>query len=104
MGEVVQFGLPHTSGSLAQITAQQAVAEVAAQHHVSPKAGTQPQLIDFPFNQSAEDTGQINWKGGGNTPADPMWEFVGTDGNQHFAGDDGHAYYWNELPLAPSIG
>ncbi len=103
VGFIAQYGQPRTSGSVAQITAQQALAEVSALHHVSPKAGTQPRLIYFPFNQNAEDTGRINWKGGGNSPEDPMWEFVGADGNQHFAGNDGHAY-WNELPRAPSIG
>jgi hypothetical protein len=100
----VQYGQPRSSGSVAQITMQQAFAEIATQHHVSPKTGTQPQLIYFAFNLSAEETGQINWKGGGNFADNPIWEFVGTDGNQQFAGDDGHAYYWDELPLAQSKG
>ncbi len=85
VGVIVQYGQPRTSGSSRRSPCSGA-REITARHHVGPKAGMQPQLIYFPFNQKAEDTGQINWKGGGNSMDDPMWEFVGTDGNQHFAG------------------
>src|SRR5258708_27233125 len=36
---IMQYGLPHTSGSVAQITVQTALAEAAAPHPTSPKAG-----------------------------------------------------------------
>jgi hypothetical protein len=72
IGDIVGYPQPRPAGQVTNLTAQAAIGAVANQSHVSLRAGGAAQLIYFPFDQAAEDTGKINWKGGGNTPYNPM--------------------------------
>jgi hypothetical protein len=96
---IVQYAHPRTSGSIAQVGQQQAIADVASQQHVALRTGTQPRLIYFPFDFAAQETGQLNWVAGGESPNDPIWDVPGVDGQDHIVGSDNHVYYVSQLPI-----
>ncbi|MBA3825666.1 MAG: hypothetical protein H0X24_17430 [Ktedonobacterales bacterium] len=77
-----------------------ASATVKSKHGINPKPGTQPQLVYFPFNFTDQWRGKIHWTAGGIGPDDPIWRIAGTDGQDHFVGNDGQAFHLSELPLA----
>jgi len=95
---IIQYGRSRSSGALAEVSMQQAVTDVASQHAVTLRAGAQPQLVYFPFNFNAQETGKLNWVAGGESPDDPVWDIPGADGKDHIVGSDGHVYYVNDLP------
>ena len=96
---IIQYGRPRSSGALAEVSLQQAVSDVAAQHAVALRSGVQPQLVYFPFDFNAQETGKLNWVAGGESPDNPVWDIPGADGKDHFVGSDGHVYYLNDLPI-----
>ena len=97
--DIVGYSSPRSAGTITTLSAQDAVNAVSSQTHVAPRAGAAAELIYFPFDQMAEDTGKINWKAGGNTPYDPMWLVPGADGQDHLVGSDGHVYAPSQLPV-----
>ncbi len=97
--EIVQYGQPHTSGSIALVSEQQAVSDVVAQHHTTLRLGAQAKLVYFPFDFGAQETGKLTWVAGGESPDNPVWDVPGADGQDHIVGSDGHVYYTEELPI-----
>ena len=102
VGDIVGYPQSRPAGLITKLSAQDAISAVASQAHVSPRAGSGARLVYFPFNQNAEDTGQIHWTAGGNTPYDPMWLIPGADGQDHLVGSDGHVYAPGDLPVKPA--
>lgn len=100
---IVQYGTPHSSGSIAEVSMQQAVLNVAAQHGVALLSGAQPRLVYFPFDFGAQETGKLTWVAGGESPDNPVWDVPGADGKDHIVGSDGHVYYSNELPIMAAV-
>ena len=96
---IVTYGQPHARGAIPRLTTAAAVAAVVAQQHSALRPGTIPQLVYFPTDATAQETGQITWTGGGTFPADPIWLVPGTDGRDHVVGVDGRAYYPQQLPM-----
>lgn len=99
---IVTYSQPHADGAIASLTASAAIAAVSAQQHSAPRAGTSPQLVYFPADPTAQQTGA--WTGGGAFPADPIWLVPGADGHDHLVGDDGRVYDPEQLPLATAGG
>lgn len=96
---IVTYSQPHPHGAIARQTAATAVAAVGAQQHSALRPGASPQLIYFPADAAAQETGQVTWTGGGEFPADPIWLVPGTDGRDHLVGVDGRTYSPQQLPL-----
>jgi hypothetical protein len=95
-----QFGQPRTSGSIAEVSEQQAESDVSSQHHTTLRSGAKPRLVYFPFDLNAQETGKLIWVAGGESPDDPVWDVPGADGQDHVVGSDGHVYFLSELPIA----
>jgi hypothetical protein len=96
---IVTYSQPHADGAIARMTAATAVTAVGAQQHTALRPGTTPQLVYFPADANAQETGQVTWTGGGEFPADPMWLVPGTDGRDHLVGVDGRTYTPEQLPM-----
>jgi hypothetical protein len=84
-------------------TPESVVQRVAAERHLSAKAGTVPELVFFPADPAA--LGLIQgatplWTAGGAYPTDPIWLVVGADGHNYFVGKDSHVHEQSELPVA----
>lgn len=99
VGDIVGYPAPRPAGRITILSDRDAINAVASQAHVALKAGGAAELIYFPFDQMAEDTGKINWKAGGNMPYDPMWLVPGADGHDYLVGSDGHVYAPSQLPV-----
>ncbi|WIG59930.1 MAG: hypothetical protein OJF49_002678 [Ktedonobacterales bacterium] len=97
---IVTYTKPHPHNVIARMSAQDATAAVMAQHHTSLRASAQPQLVYFPVNAYAQQTGKIVWVSGGEYAGDPVWLVPGADGKDHVVGVDGHVYYTSQLPIS----
>lgn len=96
---IVTYATPHPLGAISQVALPAAVASVETHHHVKQRNGTQAQLVYFPLDAEQQQTGKLVWTAGGEFPADPLWLIQGADGQDHIVGDDGAAYYSNQIPL-----
>ncbi|MGZ3666799.1 MAG: hypothetical protein ACXWQR_12940 [Ktedonobacterales bacterium] len=102
VADIVTYPQPRpNNGTIARIQPDAAVEAVVKQHHTTLRANVQPQLVYFPFDFAGEKAGTVTWNGGGQFPYDPLWLIQGMDGRDHVVGDDGRAYYLQELPVAP---
>lgn len=97
---IVTYTKPHAHDALARVDQAAAVSAVAAQHHTALRAGARPELVYFPVDAAAQQTGQIKWVSGGEYPADPLWLVPGADGQDHVVGADGHVFSTAELPIS----
>jgi len=96
---LVTYTQPRPQGRIALLQARDALANVAARAHVSPRAGSQPRLVYLPLDAQAQAMGQLVWKAGGELPADPLWLVPGADGQEHLAGNDGNVYLPSQVPV-----
>ncbi len=101
---IVTYSQPHEHGAIARMTAAASIKAVQAQHHSALRSNTAPRLIYFPADAASQGTGQVTWTGGGEFPADPIWLIPGSDGRNHLAGEDGRAYYQDQLPMVKAGG
>jgi hypothetical protein len=95
---IVTYTTPHPGGLITRLPMQTAIADMEAQRHVAMRSGFTPELVYYPIDAAAQETGKIVWVSGGEFPADPLWLIVGTDGQDHLVGVDGHVYLTSELP------
>ena len=96
---IVTYSQPHPHGAIVQVTASLAAATVRTQQHVALRAGASAQLVYFPADAAAQETGQVMWTGSGEYPADPIWLVPGAEGRDHLVGDDGRIYSPAQLPI-----
>lgn len=101
------FGLitvqdPHSHQAFPYTPASVAIAKLLSQRGLSVKPGTQPALIFFPIDPNFPNLSSPvhNWAGGGNSPMNPMWHLIGSDGHNYFVGIDLHVYVQKDLPIA----
>lgn len=99
---IVTYSKPHTHGAISSLSAAMAVAAVKAQQHSTLRPNAALQLVYFPADAVAFETGSVKWTGGGVFPADPIWLVPGSDGRDHLVGVDGRAYYLQQLPMISS--
>lgn len=99
VSSIVTYTTPRPHGHFAQMPQTTAQANVAAQRHTAIRHGAQPQLVYFPVDANAQQTGAITWKAGGESPADPIWLIPGADGQDYIVGTDGRARTPNQLPI-----
>ena len=90
---------PHSQVPFPYTTAAQA--QKVLQHKVKINAGIQPELIFFPIdaNFTNRNSPISQWSGGGNSPMNPMWHFVGADGHDYLVGTDMKVYTKKDLPI-----
>jgi hypothetical protein len=101
------FGLitpqdPHSRQVFPYTSLSVAIAKLQSQLGLSVKTGTQPALIFFPIDPNFPilSSPVHNWAGGGNSPMNPMWHIIGSDGHDYFVGTDLHVYTQKDLPIA----
>ncbi|HEU5348769.1 MAG TPA: hypothetical protein VFU63_09180 [Ktedonobacterales bacterium] len=99
---IVTYSEPRTRGSIPRMDAAKARGALNAQHHTSLRQGTAAELVYFPGDAAAQQTGQITWAGGGEFPADPIWLMSGADRREYVVGTDGHVYDLSQLPIVPA--
>jgi hypothetical protein len=91
----------HTSAFpyVSEVTAMQSL---RSQKGLQIRTGTQPELIFFPINPAFPIlTSPVSkWMGGGNSPMLPIWQLVGTNGQDYFVGTDLNVYTQQALPVA----
>ncbi len=65
-------------------------------------AGKQPELIFFPIDPNFPVlTSPVHkWSGGGNSPMDPIWHVVASNGTDYYVGSDMNVYIHTNLPIA----
>lgn len=99
---IITYSAPRASGSVAQLSSDQARKLVTSQRHVAPQAGVQPYLIYFALaaQSPTSQSDQPGWGGGGALPADPIWLVPTAHGESYLAGDDSVVYTIAELPQA----
>ena len=99
---VITSGDPHNKQAFPYISAITAMQLLRSQRGIQIKAGTQPELIFFPINPdfSVPTSPVSKWAGGGNSPMQPMWLVVGSDGRNYFVGIDQNVYTQQVLPVA----
>lgn len=95
---IVSYNTPRPSGAIAQMRAEDAIA-LAARANVAPLRAAPPALVYFPADATAQQTGQIVWRAGGEFPADPLWLVTGGDGRSRVIGEDGAIYTLDQLPM-----
>jgi hypothetical protein len=93
---------PHAHQAFPYITSSMAVAKLQQQLKRSVMAGVQPKLIFFPIDPHWRNLRSpvSKWAGGGQSPMDPMWHLIGTDGHDYFVGEDLRVYISSDLPFA----
>lgn len=101
------FGLitpqdPHSRQAFPYTSSSIAIAKLLSQRGLGVKPGTQPALMFFPIDPNFPNLSSPvhNWAGGGNSPMNPMWHLIGTDGHDYFVGIDLHVYVQKDLPIA----
>jgi hypothetical protein len=95
------YTTPHPHGAIARMTQGQAIAAMQAQRRQTVVGAVQPQLVYFPVDQHALDTGTLDWKSGGILPDDPIWQFPSSNGAGYIVGDDNSVHPTSALPFAP---
>lgn len=95
---IVTYSQPRPHGAIPRVPESAALAMVKAQQ-AALRAGSSAQLVYFPADATAQETGQVTWNGGGEYPADPIWLVPGADGRDYVVGVDGRAYSPSQLPL-----
>lgn len=98
---VITASDPHTHQAFPYISSAQAVSVLQSERKKGVRRGSQPELIFFPIDPNFPVlTSPVHkWAGGGNSPMNPMWSMVGTDGNSYFVGIDQHVHNQSELPI-----
>jgi len=93
---------PHTHQAFPYIASSVAVIKLQQQLKRSVMAGVQPELIFFPIDPNWRNLRSpvSKWSGGGQSPMDPMWHLMGTDGRDYFVGEDLRVYTLPDLPFA----
>lgn len=82
-------------------TASSAIADLSSGRGLAPQAGTQPQLVFFQLPDSWQGPlATHHWVAGGQSPIDPLWRMVGSDGKEYFIGVDHNVYNRSQLPLS----
>lgn len=84
------------------ISLQKAIGQLLLQRHITVMLGRQPELIFFPIDPEWRDPHSPvhNWTGSGQSPMEPMWHLVGSDGHDYFMGADLHIHIASDLPIA----
>jgi hypothetical protein len=96
---IATYTMPRPAGAIAELSASAAVTAVEAHAHTTLRGGAQPELVYFPADAQAQQTGAVVWRAGGEFPADPIWLVPGADGQDHVVGDDGAVYAIGQLPM-----
>jgi hypothetical protein len=93
---------PHSQQAFPYIASSTAVEKLRSQRGLGVRGGTQPELIFFPIDPSFPVlTSPVHkWRGGGNSPMEPMWHIVGSDGHDYFVGGDLNVHAQADLPIA----
>ena len=94
------FYVNHTFPAVAPTTA---VSAVNAAYHVAAVQGQTPDLIYFPGDLVAVETGKSTWNAGGTSVIDPIWRIAGADGKWRFVDHNGHAHMSTDMPVDPSL-
>ncbi len=100
VASITTFATPRSNNTIAQSSADNALASLQAQTHVGLKAGAAPYLVYFPTDYYARITGKIVWTSGGTSPLDPIWDIPGADGKDHVVDTAGHVYDLSQLPIS----
>lgn len=95
---IVTYSQPHPHGAIPRVPQSTALADATAQH-AALRAGSSAQLVYFPADATAQETGKVTWNGGGEYPADPIWLVPGANGRDTLVGADGRVYNSDQLPM-----
>jgi hypothetical protein len=93
---------PHASQAFPYISYSAAISQLQSDRSMGMQVGSQPTLIFFPIDPRwrIPNSPVSKWRGGGDSPMDPMWRLRGADGHDYFVGVDSHVYGGGELPIA----
>lgn len=84
------------------LSAAQATALLRQVRGVGVASDPAPELVYLPIDVGMpEQPGPAaNWRGGGVTPADPVWLLAGSDGQDYIVGTELRVYTLRDLPLS----
>jgi len=84
------------------ISSSTALARLQSKLKLQLMAGKQPELIFFPIDPNFPVlTSPVHkWSGGGNSPMEPIWHMVASNGTDYFVGLDMNVYTHTNLPIA----
>jgi hypothetical protein len=96
---------PHSNAAFPWLGSATAVERLHALRGLNPAAGKAPRMIWFSIDERWRDSGSPTrqWRGGGESPMNPMWQIQATDGATYYVGQDLKVYIYADLPIQPAF-